>query len=193
MFAVLLDVSSMKKAYARDKSHDTSVRLTHAVLTTITEIVRQEVTHHNRHDSIFTCAFGLSKPTTTCDLIPLLEALRESRQGAPYDALIELAEEERAPHAERWIREHLTKLEAAVLNCQLRLDRSLIPGLIARLPSPETSAVTGFASKIPLFGSVYGWGESVAVHRSEAYSYAQDIVAKGFTRPSPRSVQYVSN
>ena len=190
MFAVLLDVSSMKKAYARDKSHDTSVRLTHAVLTTITEIVRQEVTHHNRHDSIFTCAFGLSKPTTTCDLIPLLEALRESHQGAPYDALIELAREEGAPQAERWIRQHLTKFEAAVLNRQLCLDRSLIPGLIVRLP---LSAMTvRFASQIPL-GSAYGWGEiSKVLCRSEAYSYAQDVVAKGFTDPSPRSVQYVS-
>ena len=101
MFAVLFDVSlSMRKAYARDTSHDTSVRRTHAVLTTTAEIVRQEVSHHNRHDSIFTCAFGLQKPTTTCDLIPLLEALRESCQGAPYDALIELAREEGAPHAE---------------------------------------------------------------------------------------------
>ena len=106
MFAVLLDVSgSMREAYSRrdsrNTSHDTSVRRTHAVLTTTAEIVRKEVTRHNRDDSIFTCAFGLSKPTTACDLIPLLEALRESRQGSPYDALIELAREERAPHAER--------------------------------------------------------------------------------------------
>ena len=156
MFAVLLDVSrSMREAYSRNRSHDTSVRRTHAVLTTTAEIVKQELTRHNQHDSIFTCAFGLRKPTTTCDLIPLLEALRESRQGAPYDALIDLARVERAWHAEQWIREHLTKIEAAVLNRQLCLNRSLIPGLIARLPSPETSAVTGFASKIPLFGSVW--------------------------------------
>ena len=67
MFAVLLDVSdSMREAYSRNRSHDTSVRRTHAVLTTTAEIVKQEVTRHNRDDSIFTCVFGLSKPTTTC-------------------------------------------------------------------------------------------------------------------------------
>ena len=191
MFAVLLDVSgSMQQAYERDRSHDTSLRRTHAVLTTTAEIVKQEVTHHKRRDYIFTCAFGLRKPTATCDLIPLLEALGESRQGAPYDALVELAREARAPHAERWIREHLTELEAALLNHQLRLDRSLIRGLIERLPSPTTSAVTGFASN--LFGSAYERAESQVVHRSEAYSYAQDIVARGIARPSPKSVQYVS-
>ena len=200
MFAVLLDVSgSMREAFSRNRSHDTSVRRTHAVLTTIAEIVKQEVTRHNQHNSIFTCAFGLEKPTTTCDLIPLLEALRESRQGAPYDALIELAREERAPHAERWIRGHLTKFEAAVLNHQLRLNRNLIPGLIARLPSPETSAMAEIfpdiaSDRIYLYPLrwLYEWTESKVVNRSEAYSYAQDIVAKGFTRPSPRSVQYVS-
>ena len=166
MFAVLLDVSlSMRKAYARDRSHDTSVRRTHAVLTTTAEIVRKEVTRHNRHDSIFTCAFGLQKPTTTCDLIPLLEALRDSRQGAPYDALIELAREERAPHAERWIKEHLTKFEAALLNHQLRCDRSLIPKLIEKLPSSTTSTITWYASYVPF----YGMAESAVVHRSEAY------------------------
>ena len=208
MFAVLFDVSgSMYEALSRDKAHDTSVRRTHAMLTTTAEIVRQEVTRHNRHDSIFTCAFGLQKPTAICDLIPLLEALRESRQGAPYAALIELAREERAPHAERWIRQQLTELEAAVLNHQLRLDRSLIPGLIARLPSPGTSAVTEsawFGSVVlgASLGAIFGidirvdhawhWAESKVVHRSEAYNYAQDIVARGFACPRPKPVQYVS-
>ena len=158
------------------------------MLTTTAEIVRQEVSHHNRHDSIFTCAFGLQKPTTTCDLIPLLEALRESRQGAPYDALIELAREERAPHAERWIKEHLTKFEAAVLNHQLHHDRSLIPKLIEKLPSSTTSTITEYASYIPF----YDWAESGVVKRSEAYSYAQAIVNRGFACPIPKPVQYVS-
>ena len=193
MFGVLLDVSgSMQQAYARDRSHDGSVRRTHAVLTTTAEIVRQEVTRHNRHDSIFTCAFGLVKPTNTssCDLIPLLEALRESRQGArgAYDALIELAREHDASHAERWIRQHLTELEAILLNQQLRRERSLIPKLIEKLPSNQTSKFTRYASIVP----GYTKAESGVVHRSEAYVYAQDIVAKSFARPNPKSVQYVS-
>ena len=193
MFGLLLDVSgSMRNAYARDRSHDTSVRRTHAVLTTTAEIVRQEVTRHNRHDSIFTCAFGLVKPTNTssCDLIPLLEALRESRQGArgPYDALIELAKEYDAAFAERWIRQHLTELEAILLNQQLRRDKTLIPKIIEKLPTEKAAKLAGRASHVPL----YKTAESSVAHRSEAYAYAQDIVARNFAHPDPKSVQYVS-
>jgi len=74
MFGVLVDVSgSMESAYALNRSNDANVERTHAILTTIINIVKQEVVHHERRESIFVCAFGLSGPTVTCDLVSLLE------------------------------------------------------------------------------------------------------------------------
>lgn len=72
MFGVLVDVSgSMESAYALNRSNDANVERTHAILTTIINIVKQEVVHHDRRESIFVCAFGLSGPTVTCDLVSL--------------------------------------------------------------------------------------------------------------------------
>ena len=82
-FGVLLDVSgSMQNVYAVDvgRAHDASVQRTHAVVTTIANIARREAKHHGRQDSIFTCAFGLSKQTDICDLVPLFEITRDSRR-----------------------------------------------------------------------------------------------------------------
>ena len=146
MFGVLLDVSgSMRNAYALDKLHDgddVSVERTHAVFTTVAKIVEREVTHHVREEYIFVCAFGLQDPEPApepvCNLIELFTNLRNyrlsQRIGPGQDELVELAKQNRAAHAEEWIRDHLTDREAALLNWILREDESLIPILLKKLP-----------------------------------------------------------
>ena len=203
MFGVLLDVSgSMQNAYALDvdRTRDASVQRTHAVVTTIANIARREAKHHGRQDSIFTCAFGLSKQTDICDLVPLFEIMRDSRRQP--DPLIELAKQHRAPHAERWIREYLSKVEASVLYQQLLRDESLIPKLLQKLPSSFTTTSASVATSIPLAGYLVKWGEGAMVGNSEAYTYAKDIISGRSEEdvfvenlvalPKPRPVQYVS-
>ena len=203
MFGVLLDVSgSMQNAYALDvdRARDASVQRTHAVVTTIANIARREAKHHGRQDSIFTCAFGLSKQTDICDLVPLFEIMRDSRRQP--DPLIELAKQHGAPHAERWIREYLSKVEASVLYQQLLRDESLIPKLIQKLPSSFTTSTASVATSIPVLGSLVKYGEGAMVGNSEAYTYAKDIISGRSEEdvfvenlvalPKPRPVQYVS-
>ena len=117
MFGVLVDVSgSMKRAYALDRSHDANVERTHAILTSIMSIVKQEVIHHKRKESIFACAFGLDHRTETCDLLRLLNFFADS----PTDGLIKLANRHGALHVEEWIsKQHLSQLEAQILSIAL--------------------------------------------------------------------------
>lgn len=78
MFGVLVDVSgSMRSALSVDESHrpGADVERTRAILTSTLNIVKQEVAHHQRQDSVFVSAFGLD----TCDLLSLLELLKESK------------------------------------------------------------------------------------------------------------------
>ena len=80
MFGVLVDVTgSMESAYALDRLNDANVERTHAILTAIINIVKQEVVHHERRGSIFVCAFGQSGPTVTCHLVSLLEIAQKER------------------------------------------------------------------------------------------------------------------
>lgn len=192
MFGVLLDVSgSMQNAYKVDRSRDTSVQRTHAVLTTIANIVKREVARHERQEIIFTCAFGLRKPTSICDLVPLLEAMRDAYRGEPhdaYEALVKLAKEHNAPQSERWIRHHLTKLEAALLYHQLCRDKSLIPGMIEKMPSTGATVAANALSYVPFTDAI----EKGLVQNSEAYKHAENIVAASFTTPNPKSLQEVS-
>ena len=199
MFGVLLDVSgSMQNVYALD-AHNTSVQQTHAVVTTIANIAREEAKHHGWQDSIFICAFGLAKHTDVCDLIPLFEIIRDSWRQP--DLLIELVKQHGAPHAERWIREYLSKVEASALYQQLLRDESLIPQLIRKLPSSVTTSTVSVATSIPLVGSLFKYGEGAMVDDSEAYKYAKDIISGRsedvfienlVSLPKPRPVQYVS-
>ena len=49
LIGVLVDVSgSMRSAYELDRSTDASVERTHAILTTIIDIVKREVVRHGR-------------------------------------------------------------------------------------------------------------------------------------------------
>ena len=184
MFGVLLDVSgSMRQAYALDTSHDASVQRTHAVFSTVANIVKREANRHNRQESIFATVFGLEGPTTTCDLIPLLEILRESRRAKDaFCPLVELAKQHNAPHMEKWIREYLTEMEAALLCHSLRSDASLIPEFLKMIPS------SGFKEKV-----AFQLSTEERAHNSEAYSLARKIIFGSFVpNPQPKPVQYVS-
>ena len=203
MFGILLDVSlSMQSAYALDvdRAHDTSVQRTHAVVTTIANIARREAKHHGQQDSVFTCAFGLKKHTEICDLIPLFQIMRDSPRQP--DPLIKLAKQHGAPHAERWIREYLSKVEASILYQQLLRDESLIPQLLQKLPSSITTTSGSVANAIPFGGQKFKRRERKMVYNSEAYTCAKDIISERSEEdvfveilvapPKPRPVQYVS-
>ena len=197
MYGVLLDVSgSMRSAYATgDRNHDVSVQRTHTMFTTIANIVGKEVANHKRQERIFACGFGIEEPAPVCNLIPLFELLKDLRQSksTPED-LVRLARLARAPHAERWIRKHLTDREASVLNYLLRKDESLIPRLIEKLPEDNiTNNVGGaaltFTQWLPLVGNVTTRYENNMVTTSEAYIYAQDIMKTAFLNSLKEPIQ----
>ena len=159
MFGVLIDVSgSMETAYSLDRSSDDEVERIHALLTTIMNIVKREVAHHDRREDIFASAFGLQGPAQTGDLILMLDYLadREIRRRNDgcvgleiqheikdgYKPLIGLAIQHEAPHAEKWIRNHLSEFEAEILYRGLRFDESMIPKLLELIPSQAATTVT---------------------------------------------------
>ena len=225
-----MDVSgSMKSAFALDRSKDASVERVHAIITTTLKIVKSEVNHHNRSDKIFVSAFGLNvriaraRPSLlqgllmwwleiervgedivdTCDLIALLTLIAgpEKLRGLePHDALIQLAIDHGAAHAARWIREYLNKEEARDLYRVLCFDEDLVPGMIQKIPpvSVSSAVVSGVGNYLPRGRSV----EEFAIHRSEAYCYAQELVSrkdeiierklKSIEHSSPESVWRVS-
>lgn len=200
MFGVLVDVSgSMKSAYAVDYSSsvaELNVEGTHAIFTTIMNIVKPKDVHHEQ-DSIFVSAFGLSERAETCDLISLLDYVaspNDSRDG--YQQLFGLAEQHGAPQAKRWIKDHLSQREARILYNCLRSDARLIPQLIELIPSQLTTTVTttGFTllSYVPFVGKA---PEEAVVRRSEAYQFAHKIIdnaIQSIQKPKPRPVQYVA-
>ena len=154
MFGVLLDVSgSMESAYALDKSHQVEVERTHAIFTTVTNIAKREVACHQRQESIFVSAFGL-KHTPTCDLPSLLDDLVELKnnraslarhrrtcnlpvnsRASNIAALVELAKNNDAFHAERWIRHYISEFEARLLYPVLRSDAEKRREMISLIPS----------------------------------------------------------
>jgi len=162
MFGVLIDVSgSMETAYALDRSSDDEVERIHAILTTIMNIVKREVAHHDRRDLIFASAFGLRGSAQTVDLILMLDYLadREIRRRNDgcvaliglgiqheikdgYKPLVGLAIQHEAPHAEKWIRNHLSEFEAEILYRGLRFDEGMIPKLIELIPSQAATTAT---------------------------------------------------
>ena len=232
MFGILVDVSgSMQTAYALDRSSDANVDRTHAIFTTVMNIVKREVVHHNRQDSIFVCAFGLCEPTetvladlspfasdaaetrvretpVTCDLVSLLEYIagpKDSRGKDGYEALIDLAKRHEAPHAEPWIKKHLSEPEAGILHKCLCYDTSLIPKLINLIPyqvtaTTATVAYSTVTKVLSLTGAVEARNtqesEAALVHRSQAYKLAREIIENArlpiVEQPTPRPVQDVS-
>ena len=137
MYGVLVDVSgSMREAYALDRSQRVNVERTHAILTTIVNIVHREVVHHQRHDFIFAGAFGLEKSSNTCDLLYLLDCVNPKIDG--HSELSRLASQHGASRAELWIRKHLTQREARILYKVLSVERGSIDKLIALIPPSDT-------------------------------------------------------
>ncbi len=139
-----MDVSgSMKKAFALDSSKDTSVERVHTILTTVLKIVKAELNHHDRSDEIFVSVFGLKAGVDICDLIALLHLIagpEELRRLQPHDALVELAKEHGAAHAEQWIRLHLNKEDARELHRVLCFDTTLVSQLVHAIPPESTSS-----------------------------------------------------
>ena len=154
MIGIVLDVSnSMESAYALDGSHDASVERTHAILTTITNILKREfeAVHPRRQESVFASIFGLRKSVGTCDLFAMLEHLKRVREEGDidipedgYEAISDLATKHGSPRAIEWIREQLSREEAATLYRGLRFDPDLIPEMIRLFPTEITrTAVDG--------------------------------------------------
>ena len=185
MFGVLLDVSgSMQQAYALDKSHDATVQRTHAVFSTVANIVKREADRHNMQESIFASVFGLDGPSTTCDLVSLLEILRESRRQKDdsFSGLVDIAKQHKVQHMEKWIRKYLTEMEAALLCHSLRSDTSLIPTFLEMIPS------SGFLEK-----AAYGITTEKMAHNSKIYSLVRRIIFDNLKpNPQPKPIQFVS-
>ncbi len=204
---MLVDVSeSMRKPFALDdRSKNTSVERVHAIITTVLHIVKSEVNYHNRSDGIFVGAFGLDSRVDTCDLIALLDIFagpKELRKLSAHGALVKLARDNGAAHAEKWIRKHLTDIEAKNLFRIICFDKSLIHQFVQKLPkaiSMSRIAVSAVGI-IPVFGNI---AQAVAVHRSEAYEFAQKLIRdmttiikeklRAIECPSPVLLQEVSD
>ena len=146
MYGVLVDVSgSMKAVYDLDRSRRVNVERTHAILTTVMNIVKKEVARHERQELIFVGAFGLDrKVTETCDLLGLLDYAGDPETDG-HQLLSELVAEHGAPYAEHWIRNHLSKPEAKMLYSVLHSDRTLISKLIELLSSWTTGGTLRIA------------------------------------------------
>ena len=115
---IMVDVSgSMRDTYRMHDSSDAKVERSHAIITTIINIVKREARRHNRREFVFTCAFGLEAEEVppVGDILPLLECLSQRRREDAYQPLIQLAKRNDVAHAERWIRDSLTENEALIL------------------------------------------------------------------------------
>ena len=215
---VLLDVSgSMRRAYAIDQSHDARVERTHAIFTSIVNIVKREVVRHHRREIIFVSAFGLSnEETETCDLLILLDLLRNCPDDG-YSALIYLAEKEGVTdRITRWIDEikaNLSSVEARLLYSILERRRELIHELSDLIPSSlESAALKGGAGlyqdggkildnavQLLTLGLVKKDYEKKAqekvnekITNSRAYKRAQEIIRDAVCPLAPKPIQYVS-
>ncbi len=126
---------SMESAYALDRSHRANVEHTHAIFTTIVNIVKQEVAHHERKESIFVSTFGMQAgPAVTCDLLTFLDSFSNTTEESNLRAVIDLAKRNGAPHAEPWIQKYLSEFEARFLYRAVHHDRALLRKLIDLIP-----------------------------------------------------------
>ena len=184
MFGVLFDVSgSMKQAFSahydkRDALTDDKVKRSHGIITTLNNIVNQEITTYERKDLVFVSAFGLDTSTcegiNTCDFVSMLKNLQEIDQRRarweeqyPHNGhriLTEFAIRKNAgKRAAPWIKETLTQKEAGILWEVLRDDDELTQKLIDLLPPEGTydkyqtasNAGTG-ASNVGISGATVG-------------------------------------
>ncbi|XP_062499848.1 uncharacterized protein LOC134177130 [Corticium candelabrum] len=214
MIGIVLDVSnSMESAYALDRSHDASVERTRAILTTTISILKREAVYPRRQESVFASIFGLRKSVKTCDLFAMLEHLKRVREERDihipedgYEAMSALATEHGAPHAIKWIREHLSREEAATLYREITRTTvdggswalSTVRDTMKRLPSERFQLLVNNVDK-----KVSKASQAIA-RRSDAYRNAKRIiedfnsdkliedVLRRMEHPKARPVQEVS-
>ena len=169
MFGVLFDVSgSMKQSFAahydkRDALTDANVKRSHGIVTTLNNIVNQEITTYERKDLVFVSAFGLDpskcKGIDTCDFVSMLEErntlqeidkrMHRWEKEYPYNGhriLIKFARSKNAKHAVPWIRKKLKQEEAGILWEVLKDDEKLTKTLIDLIPPEGTYENTKIAS-----------------------------------------------
>ena len=209
LFGVLLDVSgSMRSAYAVDSSHDASVERIHAIFTTIINIVKREVFRHDRDEKIFASAFGISHVSTdTCNLLHLLELLRDSPDDG-YQALIDLAKREGVAYRiEPWIndiKENLSSVEAKLLYAVVQQKPSLLRELSQLIPSAiAQTGLNVYEGGAMVFNiltlGIANLSAEAHDHRkekitsSDAYKRAQQIIGETLKKPlDPKPIQDVS-
>ncbi len=172
MFGVLVDVSgSMRSAYAVDESRDATVSRSHAIFTTILNIVKKEC---NWGHEIFAGAFGLALGSvTTCDLFGLLKKatnVPEELQGLKpgVEAMVHIAEEEGYGGTVDWIREELSEEMAKDLFRLMCIKPSIKRELLEKLPSNFVAGVANVVSIVVPIG----------IRNSEAFQYAEDLVSR---------------
>ena len=111
---------------------------------------------------IFICAFGLSKQTDVCDLVPLFEIMMDSRrQPDPFiDRVGEAAHAGPRTPSDGSGSIYLSKVEASVLYQQLLRDESLITKTTSKVANPSsfTTSTASVATSIPLAGYFFKWG-----------------------------------
>lgn len=145
IFGVLVDVSgSMSNAYALDRSPasaQVTVEGTHAVFTSVLNIVKSTVDRQRWQDSIFVGAFGLQnlknadqEDIDTCDLLFLLDSADALKVNG-YEALIRLASDNGVEHIEKWVYKYLKEFEARILYSVLRSNTKLTLKLLKLIPS----------------------------------------------------------
>ena len=176
MFGVLLDVSaSMEEAFAihYDKRGDLTedkVKRSHGIITTLNNIVNQEITTYERKDLVFATAFGLHPKAgvDTCDFIALLRKKKEIDEtldrwekqysNSGHKILIEFAKRKNAPHAEPWIKEKLKQKDAGILWETLKDDDQLTKKILDLIPAEGTYESVKLASNVGYGTKVAGFG-----------------------------------
>ena len=165
MFGVLLDVSgSMEKAFAphydkRGDLTDDRVKRSHGIITTLNNIVNQEINTYERKDMVFATAFGLqSDGVDTCDFIALLKKKKEideklDRWEKQYSSighktLIQFAKEKNASHAEPWIKDKLSQIDAGILWEALKDDDQSTKKILDLIPAEGTHKSVQTASNV---------------------------------------------
>ena len=175
MFGVLCDVSgSMEATFSayydkRSGVTDDKVKRSHGIITTLSNIVNQEIAIYKRSDQIFVCAFGLNtskcQNIDTCDFVSLLENRKKlqeceeetekySRNG--HKLLIQFAKDKEAPHAEPWITDKLSQKEAGKLYKKLTKNNEVTKKLLDLIPHEAKYDEFKCYSKITNFFSTLG-------------------------------------
>ncbi len=199
MFGVLVDVSgSMRSAYAVDESRNATVSRSHAIFTTILNIVKKEC---NRKDEIFVGAFGVDAGSvSTCDLFGLLNKstkVPSELQGLKpgVEAIVHIAKSEGYDGTVDWIRKELSEEMAKDLFRLMCIKPSTKRELLSKLPSNmEAKCVQVYNdNEKRVFGILRPFGvrdrEQDRIRNSDAFRCAEDLV----NRKSEIMAEFISD